>query len=380
MANTLSLAALTCGVLIGAGSLAFAASCPNRNALGTSRTLVVDPSEHARLGAMQYRETLPLADREVVLTFDDGPLPPYSTRVLDVLAAECVKATYFLVGGMAKAYPHVVARIAAEGHTIGTHSQNHPMTFHTMTLARAQQEIDGGIASVTTALGGGPPAPFFRFPGLLRASPVERYLASRNLMTWSADIPSDDWRGITDKEIIRRTLERLEAQGRGIVLLHDIKPATALALPKLLRKLKARGYSVVHVVPMSRDRSKTATLPSQWLTHRASRQAAPVETQGAEPEIGARRHTLFETAAGRQDTVGREDAVRAVRSAYPMDHGCRFDQHHGVEDLRPKSVKPHPEEPVGGEEPQSELCALASEAEVKTDLNGVNVQQVEGGD
>src|SRR5262249_40524154 len=88
------------------GSAAIAAECPgNPNALGTSRTIAVDPTEHARIGSMQYRETLPLEEGEVVLTFDDGPLPPYTNRILDILASECVKATYFLVGRMAQAHP-----------------------------------------------------------------------------------------------------------------------------------------------------------------------------------------------------------------------------------------------------------------------------------
>src|ERR1700738_87597 len=85
-----------------AASPAAAAECPgNPDALGTSRTIVVDPVEHPRLGSMQYRESLPLEDHEVVLTFDDGPLPPRSTRVLEILAHECVKATYFIIGKMA---------------------------------------------------------------------------------------------------------------------------------------------------------------------------------------------------------------------------------------------------------------------------------------
>ena len=84
----------------------FAAECAGKpDALGTSRTLMVDPTEHVRLGIMQYPETLPLSDHEVVLTFDDGPLPPYTNRALDILASECVKATFFLVGQVAKAHP-----------------------------------------------------------------------------------------------------------------------------------------------------------------------------------------------------------------------------------------------------------------------------------
>src|ERR1700761_7161715 len=86
-----------------AAHAASAADCPDHpNALGTSRTLVVDPREHPRIGTMQYRETLPLADHEVVLTFDDGPLPRNSNKILDILAAECVKATFFTIGQMAR--------------------------------------------------------------------------------------------------------------------------------------------------------------------------------------------------------------------------------------------------------------------------------------
>ena len=90
-------------VLLGASSQsAVAGDCAGHpDALGTSRTLVVDAREHPRIGSMQYAETLPLDDHEVVLTFDDGPLPKYSNQILDILAANCAKATFFLVGRQA---------------------------------------------------------------------------------------------------------------------------------------------------------------------------------------------------------------------------------------------------------------------------------------
>ena len=110
---------------------AAASECPgNPDAIGTIRTIVVDPLEHPRLGSTQYHESLPLEDQEVVLTFDDGPLPGRTNHVLDTLAHECVKATFFLVGEMATNYPDLVRKIVAAGHTIGTHSQNHPLWFH----------------------------------------------------------------------------------------------------------------------------------------------------------------------------------------------------------------------------------------------------------
>jgi peptidoglycan/xylan/chitin deacetylase (PgdA/CDA1 family) len=250
-------------------SSAFAGECRNPNALGTSRTLVIDNTSHPRLGSQQYNETLPLADHEVVLTFDDGPLAPSSNHILDILASECVKATYFLVGEMARANPALVKRIAREGHTIGTHSRGHPLTFDRMPLPNAEEQIDGGIALVKAALGDdGKLAPFFRIPGLLRSNGVENLLASRHLVTWSVDAVADDWhRGITADEIAKRALRRLDARGRGILLLHDIHAHTAQALPAILKGLKQRGFRIVHVVPADPNHPKTYSEPQQWAAH-----------------------------------------------------------------------------------------------------------------
>src|SRR5262245_25264858 len=67
----------------------------NPDALGTSRVLTISPTDFKRIGSMQYAQTLPLKDHEVVITFDDGPIPPYANAILDTLASQCVKATYF---------------------------------------------------------------------------------------------------------------------------------------------------------------------------------------------------------------------------------------------------------------------------------------------
>src|SRR5258705_3102293 len=150
-------AALVLAVAAGAVSeAALAADCPGHpDALGTSRTLVVDPKEHRLIGTMQYRETLQLEDGEVVLTFDDGPLPKYSNQVLEILAAQCVKATFFLVGRQAQANPEGVRKVRDAGHTVATHSQTHPYNMHLLSAERANAEIDDGIANVTAALGEG---------------------------------------------------------------------------------------------------------------------------------------------------------------------------------------------------------------------------------
>jgi peptidoglycan-N-acetylglucosamine deacetylase len=264
--------AVAFGLLAGFAGAASAADCPGHpNALGTSRTLVVDPREHPRIGTMQYRETLPLADHEVVLTFDDGPLPKNSNQILDILAAECVKATFFTIGQQAHASPEGVRKLLAAGHTIGTHTQTHPLTMDRMPIDRARQQIDDGIASVKAALGDNADAlaPFFRIPGLLRADRVEDYLAEQGIQVWSADFLADDWRHVSSSRVYELAISRLESKGKGILLLHDIQARTVAALPRILETMKARGYRIVHVVPATPEQPATPTEPHEWLLHPA---------------------------------------------------------------------------------------------------------------
>jgi peptidoglycan/xylan/chitin deacetylase (PgdA/CDA1 family) len=256
--------------LLAAGSQsALAGECPGHpDALGTSRTLVVDPREHPRIGTMQYRETLPLKDHEVVLTFDDGPLPKYSYQILKMLDDECIKATFFIIGEQAKANPEGVRKLVAAGHTVGTHSMTHPLTFDRMPLDKAEAQINGGIEWTSAAMTDPSKlAPFFRIPGLMRADGVENLLISRGIQVWSADFPADDWRHVSPDRVYQLAIQRLEAKGKGILLLHDIQARTVAALPKILRDLKARGYRIVHVVPATADLPATPTTPVEWLLH-----------------------------------------------------------------------------------------------------------------
>jgi peptidoglycan/xylan/chitin deacetylase (PgdA/CDA1 family) len=228
-----------------------AEECPgNPDAIGTSRTLMIDPAEYSKVGTFNYGP-LPLQDHEVVLTFDDGPIPPSSTRVLDVLASQCVKANFFLVGEMARNYPWVVRRIYNEGHVIGTHSEDHPRRFGEMPIEKIRWEIDKGIADVATALGDPHKmAPFFRFPGFDRSTAAEEEVAARHLVVFSTDTEEDDWhRHISAKQVINLAVSRLEKLGKGIILLHDIHPWTADALPEILKQLKEKGFHLVQVVP-----------------------------------------------------------------------------------------------------------------------------------
>jgi peptidoglycan/xylan/chitin deacetylase (PgdA/CDA1 family) len=291
------------GAISAGVSPALAAPCPgNPAALGTSRTITVDPATMPRIGTVQYHNTLPLNDHEVVITFDDGPLAPYTNRILDALAAECVKATYFLVGRMAAANPELVRRIYNAGHTIGTHSQNHPLTFDQMAMQRVEREVGAGIVSVQTAAGDPRAvAPFFRIPGLLRSQQVERYLASKSIAVWSVDAVADDWfKEVTAKDIVSKAIARLDArEHRGVLLLHDIHPATAMAVPTLLRELKARGYRVVQAVPAG-DRPRS--LP----------ETPALVVDGAKQGWPRVTHTSGEPAGGSKVLSGRSVTTERV--------------------------------------------------------------------
>src|ERR1700750_2579269 len=123
-----TLAFMAAGLVASMGSIAAAqaADCPRKDALGTSRVLAVDAAATPRVGLKSFPQTLPLEDHEVVLTFDDGPWPPTTPKVLAALDRKCVQATFFLIGKPASEHPELVRKIAAAGHTVAYHSWSHP--------------------------------------------------------------------------------------------------------------------------------------------------------------------------------------------------------------------------------------------------------------
>jgi hypothetical protein len=173
--------AIAASVLLCAGVTPVAAAgCAGQpDALGTSRIIAVDPAGIRRVGTMQYPDTLPLRDHEIVLTFDDGPRPPHTARILDALRAECVKATFFMLGNMAKAHADLLQRAYTEGHTIATHSQRHRVLGQRATAAEVERDFESGAELVAAALGDRKAvAPFYRFPGLGRSPTLEQRRAA----------------------------------------------------------------------------------------------------------------------------------------------------------------------------------------------------------
>ncbi len=248
-----------CALALMSVTPASASDCMNNpDALGVSRVLEIDTSDGPRFGKLQYKKTLDLQPKEIVLTFDDGPHPKNTQRVLEALKKECVKATFFPVGTMAQNYPEVLQGVADDGHTIGAHSWSHP-NIGRMSKARATNQIERGFRTINAAVDQ-QIAPFFRFPGLNDSHIMKAYATRRGYAIFSTDVSSDDWRGIGPHTIIKRTMSRLNQKQGGIILFHDTKFATAAAVPAFLRALKKGGYKIVHIVPANNYGSvKSAT-------------------------------------------------------------------------------------------------------------------------
>jgi peptidoglycan-N-acetylglucosamine deacetylase len=220
--------------------------CTTPDALGVSRIIKIDAKGGLWFGAPHGDADL-LSPGEVVLTFDDGPAPKTTRPILAALAAQCTKATFFMVGEMAAEYPDVVREVVEQGHTVGTHTWSH------LNLARLgpdamKQQIEAAINAVEKSAGT-KIAPFFRYPYLSDSPATVAYLKSRNIAQFAIDIDSFDWRTRHAQSVLHRVMANLGQQGRGIILMHDIHASTAAALPQLLNELKAKGYRIVHLQP-----------------------------------------------------------------------------------------------------------------------------------
>lgn len=269
-----ALAALFAGV-----SAAQAADCgPDK--LGTSRVIEVGVQGGLEVGLKTYPQTIPLADHEVILTFDDGPAARTTPQILSALAKECVRATFFEIGRNAEGLPAIARREVLEGHTVGYHTYSHPeQTLRFMSDADARADILKGMIAVEKAaygqdFSGGAPkdlkdlklhAPFFRFPGFADTEALRRWLAANNVGVFSVDFWAGDWIKTTPQEELKAVMTRLKRLGKGVLLLHDTHQWTADMVPMLLRELKAKGYRVVHMVP-GPGHMATAPAPKGWFS------------------------------------------------------------------------------------------------------------------
>ncbi len=223
------------------------AKCDNPNALGVERVVQIDTTGGPGFGFEHFKAYDFLRDKEIVLTFDDGPWPGNTPAVLKALADQCTKALFFPIGKHAGWHPEILKQVAAAGHTIGSHTWSHK-DLSKLTPEEAKNEIEMGIAAVSIALGNQPVGPFFRFPALRHPPEMVKYLGERNVGIFSTDMDSFDFKMRKPDQVIKSVMAKLEKHGKGIILMHDFQHATAEAAPELFKQLKAGGYKVVQVV------------------------------------------------------------------------------------------------------------------------------------
>jgi peptidoglycan/xylan/chitin deacetylase (PgdA/CDA1 family) len=221
-------------------------ACTNPDALGVSRVVEIDTTGGPGFGFEHFKAYDFLRDHEVVLTFDDGPWPGNTPRVLKALADQCTKAMFFPIGKHSGWHPEILKEVAAAGHTIGSHTWSHK-DLSRLTPQEATDEIEKGIAAVSIALGNKPVAPFFRFPALRNPPEMVKYLGERNVGIFSTDMDSFDFKMRQPEQVIKSVMAKLEKHGKGIILMHDFQHATSEAAPELLKQLKEGGYKVVQV-------------------------------------------------------------------------------------------------------------------------------------
>jgi peptidoglycan/xylan/chitin deacetylase (PgdA/CDA1 family) len=224
-------------------------ACANPDALGVARVVEIDTTGGPGFGFEHFKQLDFLTDKEVVLTFDDGPWPNNTPAVLKALADECTKAVFFSIGKHATYHPEILKQVLAAGHTVGTHTWSHAnLNSKKLTEQTIKDEIEKGNSAVKFALGTAP-APFFRFPELQHNPAAMAYLGTRNIAIFSCDLDSFDFRAKSPEQVISNVMTKLDKQGKGIILMHDFQKHTAEAMPELLRRLKAGGYKVVFMKP-----------------------------------------------------------------------------------------------------------------------------------
>lgn len=289
--------------------------------LGVSRVIEVDTTGGPRFGAPGPEPFPLLEDKEVVLTFDDGPMRRFTRPILEALDEECTKATFYIVGRMALSDPTTLQDTAARGHTIALHSWSHKR-LDLIGAAASKQEIELGLSATKLALGQ-PVAPFFRFPYLGESSAMRAHLQARNIANVAIDVDSRDFLTRNPSVMRRNVMSQLAKKGRGIILFHDIQPATAGGLRALLDELKQKEYRVVHMVP----KGSIETLPEF---------DAMAEREAQRRKVVLYRQPLANRSAAWPMTPGEQERLPWATDVPPPSTATKS----ALQPLPPRTAKP----------------------------------------
>lgn len=226
--------------------VAFSGECKSSAALGTSRTLTLQTGGRAGIG--HGFAPLGLAHGEIILTFDDGPMPGTTPQILDILAKDCIEATFFMIGKRADAHPELAARVRDAGHSIGSHSYSH-RELNRLPYQQAVDDIQRGYDAVERAAFGsiGDRPRLFRFPGFKSTPELIGFVRAHHGMVVDVNISPADWRGQPAEITLDRLKKLFDRQDRGIVILHDSQAQTVRLLPMVIAEMKARNMRIVHL-------------------------------------------------------------------------------------------------------------------------------------
>ena len=192
--------------------------------------------------------SLPVRRKCMALTFDDGPYPPYTGRLLDVLKEKKIHATFFLVGEQARLHPDLVRRMVDEGHTVGLHAFRH-RDFLKLTEEEKEKDLQQGKEILQSITGKKPY--YWRPPHGFRDSSVMKIALAKDLQVVNWSVIPRDWTGIDKQEIYNRVMDK--AEDGAVVLLHDgdsplykaSRQATVDAVGPLIDSLREKGYHLV---------------------------------------------------------------------------------------------------------------------------------------
>lgn len=233
--------------VVAVANSAIASECANTGALGTARDLVVHPEE--RLGVGPGYPALGLGRDEIILTFDDGPNPGTTSRILDILARECIRATFFMIGKRAEAHPELVRRMLADGHSLGSHSYTH-RRLDTLAPEAAAEDIEHGYEAVEkTAFGSTAERPrLIRFPEYKSTPDLKAFVQAHKGIIANTHISPEDWRGQPAEQTMARLRALFDRRTNGILGLHDDQRHTVDLLPMVIAEMKTRHMQIVHLV------------------------------------------------------------------------------------------------------------------------------------
>jgi peptidoglycan/xylan/chitin deacetylase (PgdA/CDA1 family) len=187
--------------------------------------------------------------REIALTFDDGPDPEVTPRVLELLDRFQAKASFFCIGEKAAACPELVKEIARRGHSVENHSYHHHHAFALFGISRLRREVDAAQA-IVASITGRPPV-FFRAPAGFRGPLLDPVLAPRGLRYVSWTRRGFDTVSGNPERILRRLTLGLGAGD--VLLMHDRTPVVLAVLPALLERLSAQGLKAVSLASACAD-------------------------------------------------------------------------------------------------------------------------------